>query len=77
MPPRPSRRACSSSSEAKSLDGVNLDLEGEGSGDQSGITNLVKVVASTLNAANPDYQVTMDTYASSAGDPAGSTTSPR
>ena len=56
---------------AKSLDGVNLDLEGEGSGDQSGITNVVKVVASTLHAANPHYQVTMDTYASSAGDPSG------
>ena len=56
---------------AKSLDGVNLDLEGEGSGDQSGITNLVKVVGSTLHAADPDYQVTMDTYASSAGDPDG------
>ncbi len=56
---------------AKSLDGVNLDLEGEGSGDQSGISNLVKVVGSTLHAANPDYQVTMDTYASSAGDPDG------
>ena len=56
---------------AKSLDGVNLDLEGEGSGDQSGITNVVKVVASALRAANPDYQLTMDTYASSAGDPSG------
>ena len=62
---------------AKSLDGVNLDLEGEGSGDQSGISNLVKVVGSTLHAANPDYQVTMDTYASSAGIRTGSTTFPR
>jgi hypothetical protein len=55
----------------KSLDGVNLDFEGEGSGDQAGLTNLVSVVSSTLHAANPNYQVTMDTYASSAGDPAG------
>jgi hypothetical protein len=55
----------------RSLDGVNLDLEGAGSGDQSGITNVVKVVSSTLHAANPGYQVTMDTYASSAGDPNG------
>ncbi len=56
---------------AKSLDGVNLDLEGQGYGDQTGITNLVKVVSHTLKAANPDYQVTMDTYASSAGEPTG------
>ncbi len=56
---------------ARSLDGVNLDLEGQGSTDQAGITNLVKVVSQTLKAANPHYQVTMDTYASSAGDPTG------
>ena len=55
----------------KDLDGINLDLEGEGSGDQAGITSLVKAVSTTLKAANPDYQVTMDTYASSAGDPDG------
>ena len=56
---------------ARHLDGVNLDLEGQGSGDQSAITNLVKVVSQTLKAANPDYQLTMDTYASSAGDANG------
>jgi hypothetical protein len=56
---------------AKALDGVNLDLEGEGSGDQGGLSNLVKVVSQTLKSANSDYQVTMDTYASSAGDAAG------
>ena len=38
---------------ARGLDGVNLDLEGQGSGDQTGITNLVKVVSQTLKAANP------------------------
>ena len=48
---------------AKDLDGVNLDLEGSGSGDQVGITNIVQVVSQTLKAANPHYQVTMDTYA--------------
>ena len=36
-----------------------------------GITNVVKVVSQTLKAANSDYQVTMDTYASSAGDASG------
>jgi len=56
---------------AKDLDGVNLDLEGSGSADQVGITNIVQVVSQTLKAANPHYQITMDTYASSAGDTAG------
>jgi hypothetical protein len=57
--------------EAKSLDGVNLDFEGEGSGDQTGLTNLVTAVSAAMHAANPDYQVTMDTYASSAADSSG------
>jgi len=57
--------------ESKNLDGVNLDLEGEGSGDQAGLTSLVQQVSTTLHAANPHYQVTMDTYPSSAGDPGG------
>lgn len=57
--------------EAKNLDGVNLDFEGEGSGDQVGLTNLVTKVSNALHGANPHYQVTMDTYASSAGDPNG------
>jgi hypothetical protein len=56
---------------AKDLDGVNLDLEGSGSGDQVGLTNIVQVVSQTLKAANPHYQVTMDTYASSAADTSG------
>jgi len=57
--------------EAKSLDGVNLDLEGEGSGDQAGLTRLVTTVSNTLHQVDPHWQVTMDTYASSAGDPGG------
>lgn len=57
--------------EAKNLDGVNLDFEGSGSADQQGLTNLVTQVSSAVHAANPHYQVTMDTYASSAGDPRG------
>ncbi len=56
---------------AKNMDGVNLDFEGAGSGDQAGLTHLVSVVSAALKAANPHYQVTMDTYASSAGDPNG------
>jgi hypothetical protein len=51
---------------AKNLDGVNLDLEGVGDADQSGLTRLVGTVAGALRHADPHYQVTMDTYASSA-----------
>ncbi len=57
--------------QAKALDGVNFDFEGEGSGDQSGLTNLITSAAGMLRAADPHWQITMDTYASSAGDPNG------
>jgi hypothetical protein len=57
--------------EAKNLDGVNLDFEGTGSADQAGLTNLVSMVTTALHAIDPNWQVTMDTYASSAGDPNG------
>jgi hypothetical protein len=56
---------------AKNLDGINLDLEGEGAGDQAGLTRLVTAVSSAMHRANPHYQVTMDTYASSATDSGG------
>jgi spore germination protein YaaH len=55
----------------KNLDGVNLDLEGTGDSDQAGLTHLVTSVSDAIHGANPHYQVTMDTYASSAGDPNG------
>ncbi len=57
--------------QSKSFDGVNFDFEGEGSGDQSGLTNLITSVAGTLRGTDPHWQITMDTYASSAGDPDG------
>ena len=57
--------------EAKNFDGVNLDLEGSGSADQAGLTALVTTVSNTLHLVDPHWQVTMDTYASSAGDPSG------
>jgi Glycosyl hydrolases family 18 len=57
--------------EAKNLDGVNIDFEGEGSADQAGLTNLVTQVSASLHHVDPHWQVTMDTYASSAGDPGG------
>jgi spore germination protein YaaH len=56
---------------AKNLDGVNLDFEGSGSADQTGLTRLVTQVSTAIHGVNPHYQVTMDTYASSAGDSSG------
>ena len=57
--------------QAKNLDGVNLDFEGSGSADQSGLTRLVMGISTAIHGVNPHYQVTMDTYASSAGDSSG------
>jgi hypothetical protein len=57
--------------EAKNLDGVNIDFEGEGNADQAGLTNLITRVSASLHRVDPHWQVTMDTYASSAGDPGG------
>ena len=57
--------------ETKNLDGVNLDLEGSGNADQAGLTRLVTTVSDTLHQVDPHWQVTMDTYASSASDPEG------
>jgi len=57
--------------QSKALDGVNFDFEGEGSGDQTGLTNLITSVSGALRAADPHWQITMDTYASSAGDAGG------
>jgi spore germination protein YaaH len=57
--------------DAKALDGVNFDFEGNGSGDQAGLTNLITAVAAALRGADPHWQITMDTYASSAGDSGG------
>jgi GH18 family chitinase len=56
---------------AKNLDGVNLDFEGDGSSDQVGLTNLVTQVSAAMHGVNANYQVTMDTYASAAGDSSG------
>jgi spore germination protein YaaH len=56
---------------AKNFDGVNFDFEGAGSQDQAGLTHLMAVVSQTLRATDPHWQITMDTYASAAGDPSG------
>jgi hypothetical protein len=57
--------------QTKGLDGVNLDLEGTGSGDQAGLDHLVSQVDFMLHSVDPHYQLTMSTYASAAGDPNG------
>lgn len=56
---------------AKNLDGVNLDFEGTGSADRAGLDQLVRTVGTTLHATDPHWQFTVDTYGSSATDPAG------
>jgi len=56
---------------AKSLDGVNFDIEGLGSKDRAGLSNLVTKVSAALHAADPHWQVSMAVYSSAAGDPGG------
>jgi len=51
---------------SKNLDGVNIDFEGNGN--RAGMTTAVATVSRVLHAANPHYQVTVDTDASSAAD---------
>jgi spore germination protein YaaH len=57
--------------QAKNLDGVNFDFEGSGDADQAGLTHLISTVSAALRATDPHWQITMDTYASSAGDRSG------
>jgi len=57
--------------EAKNLDGVNFDFEGEGSQDRTGLTSLITQVSAALHATNAHWQVTMATYASAATDSGG------
>lgn len=56
---------------AKNLDGVNLDFEGTGPTDRSGLDHLVATVSQALYSADPSWQFTVDTYASSASDGGG------
>ena len=57
--------------QSEQLNGLNLDLEGTGAADRHGLAKFVSVVSTAIRSANPYWQVTMDTYASSAGDPYG------
>lgn len=51
---------------AKNLDGVNLDFEGFGGDVRKQFPRFVSTVAGALHRANPAWQVTIDTYVSSA-----------
>jgi hypothetical protein len=55
----------------KGMDGVNLDFEGGSGADRAGFTAFVTRLSQTLHAADPHWQVTLDTYASAALDAAG------
>jgi hypothetical protein len=56
---------------AKNMDGANLDVEGTGSADRAAYAAFAPRVARTLHAADPHWQVSVDTYAGSAANPDG------
>lgn len=53
------------------MDGVNLDFEGNGAADRAPFAAFVASVAHQLHQVDPHWQLTVDTYAGSAGDPNG------
>ncbi len=57
--------------ESKRMDGVNFDFEGTGNADGPGLVRLITQVSSALRSVDPNWQITMDTYASSATSPGG------
>jgi spore germination protein YaaH len=56
---------------SKSMDGVNIDFEGQGSRDRAGLVSFVTQLSRQLRTVDPHWQITMDTYGSSASDPSG------
>jgi len=57
--------------QAKSFDGLNIDFEGQGSSYRDNLTNFVYSLVSQIKEVNPNWQITIDTYGSSAEDPNG------
>jgi spore germination protein YaaH len=57
--------------QAKAMDGANLDFEGLGGADRAGMARFIAAVSGRLHAANPHWQVTVDTYTNSASNPNG------
>jgi hypothetical protein len=55
----------------KHMDGANLDFEGLDGADRAGFARFVTRVSQLLHQADPHWQVTVDTYASSALDATG------
>jgi hypothetical protein len=56
---------------AKNFDGVNIDFEGTGSADRTTFAVLARSLSVALHAADPAWQVTLDSYVSSAEDSNG------
>jgi hypothetical protein len=56
---------------AKNMDGANIDFEGNGPADRVGLVALMATLSVRLRAADPHWQLTMDTYGGSATDPGG------
>ena len=55
--------------QAKAMDGANLDFEGLGGADRAGMARFIAGVSARVHATNPRWQVTVDTYTSSASNP--------
>jgi spore germination protein YaaH len=56
---------------ARGMDGANLDLEGVGGQDREAFASFATAVAGSLHAVDPRWQVTVDTYTTSASDSGG------
>jgi spore germination protein len=56
---------------ARHLDGVDVDIEGQETGDRAGFVRLVVALRSALAVVDPSASLVVDTYPSSASDPAG------
>ncbi|MGZ4207422.1 MAG: glycosyl hydrolase family 18 protein [Actinomycetota bacterium] len=50
----------------KNFDGVNIDFEGFGSADRAPFAALARTLSDALHAADPAWQVTLDSYVTSA-----------
>jgi hypothetical protein len=55
--------------EAHGFDGVDIDLEGRNGADRAGFATFVRLVAAGVHAADPRFEVVIDTYPQSASDP--------
>ena len=53
------------------FDGVDLDLEGRSSADRTGFVHFVASFSSALNSLDPTWSIMLNTYPTSAFDPAG------